>query len=133
MPIPRMRLTMNISVIAWIVFVSHSCQSLDPSYLPISICTHSIRRCSSDIAVDVWQWSDKANVLVGHSSSAHQCRNFEKIRNWARKNTILDDRIFRTAKPPQDDLSWPHDIYSDGSRSQEEGLPHDLFGHHVGR
>jgi len=81
-------------------------------------------RCSADTSVNVWQWSDNANVLVGHSTQAHQCRNFEKLRDWAQEHGMYGEEVPRDKKPPVDDLQWPHDIYSDGTRSEEEGLPH---------
>jgi len=50
--------------------------------------TSQTPRCSADISVNVWQWSDGLSHVVGHSSGAHSCINFEKVRNWARERRI---------------------------------------------
>ncbi|KAF9065603.1 hypothetical protein BDP27DRAFT_1298076 [Rhodocollybia butyracea] len=56
-------------------------------------CIDSIRQslmCSADISVNVWQWDDKIEKVVGHSDIIHSCRNFDKVRDWA-----LDRRIHK--------------------------------------
>jgi len=74
--------------------------------------------------MNVWQWSDNIQSLVGHSTNAHQCRNFEKMRDWAREHGVIGDSLNMTIKPTND-LPWPQDIYSDGSRS-EKGSSYDI-------
>jgi len=65
--------------------------------------------------VNVWQWRDKTSRLIGHTTQAHQCRNFEKIRDWAKERAMLGDEISEWVKPAEDDLVWLNDIQSDGS------------------
>ncbi|KAL1700504.1 hypothetical protein EV121DRAFT_295148 [Schizophyllum commune] len=51
-------------------------------------CVDSIRQslmCASDISVNVWQWSEHYQGLVGRVNVAHSCRNFDKLREWARE------------------------------------------------
>jgi len=73
-------------------------------------------RCSADTSINVWQWSDNLNALVGHSTQAHQCRNFEKIQQWAKEHGVIGDSLHSHVKPPEDDIPWPVDIHADGSR-----------------
>jgi Mycotoxin biosynthesis protein UstYa len=47
-------------------------------------------RCSADISVNVWKWSDEFASVVGRSDQAHTCRNFNKLHEWA-----LERRIHR--------------------------------------
>lgn len=54
-------------------------------------------RCSADISVNVWQWSIKYSGVVGYSTQAHSCRNFNKLRDWARERRIhkwIDTEFF---------------------------------------
>jgi len=57
----------------------------------VSHCVDTIRQslmCSADISVNVWQWSDSYKAVVGYSTQAHTCRNFDKLRDWAREHRI---------------------------------------------
>ncbi|TRM65373.1 hypothetical protein BD626DRAFT_398710 [Schizophyllum amplum] len=50
-------------------------------------CVDSIRQslmCTSDISVNVWQWSEHYKVVAGRVNVAHSCRNFDKIKQWVR-------------------------------------------------
>jgi hypothetical protein len=38
--------------------------------------------------VNVWQWSNKLSAVVGYSTQAHSCRNFEKLRDWAQERRL---------------------------------------------
>jgi len=69
-----------------------------------------LHRCTSDLSVNVWQWNDEKKLLVGRSTQAHQCRNFEKIRDWAKENAMFGN-YKPELKPPQDDLVWPNVNY----------------------
>jgi hypothetical protein len=55
--------------------------------------------------VNVWQWSTELLAVVGYSTQAHSCRNFNKLRDWARERRMLewiDTRLF-----VEDDLPTP--------------------------
>ncbi|KAK7052479.1 hypothetical protein R3P38DRAFT_2860562 [Favolaschia claudopus] len=45
--------------------------------------------CSSDTSVIVWQWHNSLNTSVVKGNVAHTCRNFSKIREWAKDRTLL--------------------------------------------
>ncbi|KAL1747969.1 hypothetical protein HDZ31DRAFT_60839 [Schizophyllum fasciatum] len=50
-------------------------------------CIDSIRQslmCSSDISVNVWQWSEHYEFVAGRVNVAHSCRSFDKLREWTR-------------------------------------------------
>jgi len=74
----------------------------------VSHCVDSIRQslmCSADISVNVWQWSEELSAVVGYSTQAHTCRNFNKLRDWARERQLqkwIDIRQFVA-----DDLPTP--------------------------
>lgn len=74
----------------------------------VSHCIDSIRQslmCSADISVNVWQWSQELSAVVGYSTQAHSCRNFDKLKDWARSRRIqdwIDIRLF-----VEDDLPTP--------------------------
>ncbi|KDR68097.1 hypothetical protein GALMADRAFT_78990, partial [Galerina marginata CBS 339.88] len=78
----------------------------------VSHCVDTIRQslmCSADISVNVWQWSAELSAVVGYSTQAHTCRNFEKLRDWARSRRLLewiDTRLF-----VEDNLPDPPVIY----------------------
>ncbi|KAH8813656.1 hypothetical protein DL96DRAFT_1757522, partial [Flagelloscypha sp. PMI_526] len=76
-------------------------------------CVDAIRQslmCNADISVNVWQWDDRHNKVMGRSTQAHQCHNFDKIRNWALEHT-LPKMIDLSVKLPEDDLVWKHGNY----------------------
>ncbi|KAF8873604.1 hypothetical protein CPB84DRAFT_1737235 [Gymnopilus junonius] len=66
----------------------------------VSHCIDTIRQslmCSADTSVNVWQWSTELSAVVGYSTQAHSCRNFEKLRDWARSRRLhkwIDIRFF---------------------------------------
>ncbi|KAK0476495.1 hypothetical protein IW261DRAFT_1367875 [Armillaria novae-zelandiae] len=82
----------------------------DPHANPehVSHCVDAIRQslmCSADISVNVWQWRHELSAVVGYSSQVHSCRNFDKLRDWARERRLqkwIDIRLF-----VEDDLPNP--------------------------
>ena len=46
--------------------------------------------CASDVALDVWQWSDKVNRVASRVDVLHTCRDFGKIQDWAKERFIPD-------------------------------------------
>jgi hypothetical protein len=56
----------------------------------------------------VWQWSRELDVVVGYSTQAHSCRNFDKLRDWTRELRLdewIDIRLW-----VEDDLPSPPTI-----------------------
>ncbi|KAL0071714.1 hypothetical protein AAF712_000636, partial [Marasmius tenuissimus] len=54
-------------------------------------CISSIRQslmCSADISPIVWQWSEKSHAAKERSDVVHTCRNFDKIKEWARAHLL---------------------------------------------
>jgi hypothetical protein len=50
-------------------------------------CVGAIRQplmCSADVSVGVWQWSDRLNRIAARDDVVHTCRDFDKIRDWAK-------------------------------------------------
>jgi len=78
----------------------------------ISHCVDSVRQslmCNADISVNVWQWNDQLSNVVGHSTQAHTCRNFEKLRDWSRERRV--HRWIDMKQYVQDDLPDPPIIH----------------------
>jgi hypothetical protein len=73
--------------------------------MAVSFVGNNFLRCSADISVNVWQWSEELSAVVGYSTQAHSCRNFNKLRDWARARQLekwIDFRQF-----VEDDLPAP--------------------------
>ncbi|KAG7443903.1 uncharacterized protein BT62DRAFT_971708, partial [Guyanagaster necrorhizus] len=72
----------------------------------VSHCIDEIRQSLiADASVNVWQWSDDLSLVLGYSSQAHRCRNFDKLRDWVRERQIdhwSDIKVF-----VGDDLPFP--------------------------
>jgi hypothetical protein len=80
-----------------------------PSKFTLHINLTSHFRCNADISVNVWQWNEQLDSVAGHSAIAHSCRNFNKIKDWARERRIhewIDEKLH-----VDDDLEIPV-IYS---------------------
>ncbi|PPR03482.1 hypothetical protein CVT26_007888 [Gymnopilus dilepis] len=74
----------------------------------VSHCIDTIRQslmCNADTSVNVWQWSNEVSAVVGYSTQAHSCKNFDKLREWARSRRVhkwINTRLF-----VEDDLPDP--------------------------
>ncbi|KIK70428.1 hypothetical protein GYMLUDRAFT_32436 [Collybiopsis luxurians FD-317 M1] len=54
-------------------------------------CISSLRQsitCSSDITPIVWQWSERSKAAKERSDVVHTCRNFDRIKDWARNHFV---------------------------------------------
>ncbi|THU91642.1 hypothetical protein K435DRAFT_227317 [Dendrothele bispora CBS 962.96] len=54
-------------------------------------CISSLRQslmCSADVTPIVWQWSPRSKKVFERSDVVHTCRNFDKIRGWARDHFL---------------------------------------------
>ncbi|KAF9453956.1 hypothetical protein P691DRAFT_770961 [Macrolepiota fuliginosa MF-IS2] len=79
-------------------------KALYPEYYPIgNVSDHGVARkhwghcienlrqsltCSVDIHPIVWQWVDRVQEIRVHGNIAHMCRNFDKVKEWAKQRTI---------------------------------------------
>ncbi|KIM85848.1 hypothetical protein PILCRDRAFT_347779 [Piloderma croceum F 1598] len=71
----------------------------------IDHCISSIRQslmCSADVTPMVWTWDEEAQRTFPRSDTLHSCRNFEKIREWAKDNQL--DRELILTVHVEDDL-----------------------------
>ena len=86
-------------------------------------CLNTLRQslmCHSDISVDVWQWFEHTDDMpdpfdeltsasFASTNVAHTCRNFDKIRDWARARQMRVRPDF-SSRPERNDFtipSWP--------------------------
>lgn len=51
-------------------------------------------QCSSDLATITWQWSRKQGRFLGNVHTMHTCKNWDKIHDWAIKNTAEQELDF---------------------------------------
>ncbi|TRM64878.1 hypothetical protein BD626DRAFT_490213 [Schizophyllum amplum] len=83
-------------------------------YEHLSHCVDSIRQslmCSSDISVNVWQWSEHYQGVAGRVNVAHSCRNFDKIKDWVRERLAPEDPI-NGKEYVENDLPFPPVYYT---------------------
>ncbi|KAL1754605.1 hypothetical protein FB107DRAFT_275608 [Schizophyllum commune] len=82
-------------------------------YEHLNHCIDSIRQslmCSSDVSVNVWQWSEQHQSVVGRLNVAHSCRNFDKIRDWARERAA--PQAMNVTQRIENDLPYPPIFHS---------------------
>ncbi|KAJ7771141.1 hypothetical protein DFH07DRAFT_734830, partial [Mycena maculata] len=54
-------------------------------------CLSSLREgimCSADVSVIVEQWDDARQMNLGHGDTVHECRNWDKIKEWALRHHV---------------------------------------------
>lgn len=39
--------------------------------------------CHGDVTPNTFEWNDEAGSYLAHHTTRHQCRNFERIFEWA--------------------------------------------------
>ncbi|KAJ7641908.1 hypothetical protein FB45DRAFT_901322 [Roridomyces roridus] len=65
-----------------------------PEIMPLSHLDHCVDwmrqslMCAGDTSAVVWQWDPVQNITTFQGSVAHTCRNFDKLREWAKENEI---------------------------------------------
>lgn len=60
-------------------------------WLHMDHCIDSIRQslmCSSDVAMHSYSWLDEFKYNQVNFGTVHQCRNFDKIREWAKERAV---------------------------------------------
>jgi len=65
----------------------------------LSHCLDALRQslmCSSDITPLPWKWDAQAGEAKEVAEVQHTCRNFEKVRQWAKENRVrkFDRKIY---------------------------------------
>ncbi|KAL1745427.1 hypothetical protein HDZ31DRAFT_63175 [Schizophyllum fasciatum] len=83
-------------------------------YEHLSHCVDSIRQslmCSSDVSVNVWQWSEHYEAVAGRVNVAHSCRNFNKIKDWVRER-LAPEMPFNEFEKADNDLPFPPVLHS---------------------
>lgn len=92
-------------------------QALHPEYYPpkpiergfdhIDHCINSIRdsvMCSVDVTPNIWIWDEVRQRSVPRLDTVHTCRNFEKIRDWAKIHHLEKELIYTVHV--EDDLEY---------------------------
>ncbi|KAK4243212.1 hypothetical protein C7999DRAFT_18409, partial [Corynascus novoguineensis] len=72
---------------------SGSDEAVDTLY-HLEHCVESLRQslqCASDISTIFWEWSPANSKMMGNTATAHTCRNFERIRDWAIRHKLDGD------------------------------------------
>jgi hypothetical protein len=46
--------------------------------------------CSSDISPLVWGWNKNVKIVQGRVGVVHECRNFDKITEWAEEHAVYE-------------------------------------------
>lgn len=62
----------------------------------IEHCVDSIRQslmCHADVSTLVYQWNKERQRMQFHGDVAHSCRNFNKIRDWAKSHAIMSTNM----------------------------------------
>ena len=60
-------------------------------------CVESIRQslqCFGDVSTIFWEWDEKTQRMLGNTKTTHTCRNFEKIKDWAREHSMPQQTDF---------------------------------------
>ena len=64
---------------------------LGPGESHIIHCIDSIRQslmCTADISTVVFQWSERVQGVRAYANTAHTCRNFGLLKDWALKRQM---------------------------------------------
>ena len=57
-------------------------------------CVDALRQalmCAADVGVVVWQWDEDRKRVSPRTDVAHTCRDFDRIRDWGRRNRAVRD------------------------------------------
>ena len=100
---------MSTSVTAWTRSGNHSCAYLLGICWPRSLTL--VPRCSADVSVNVWQWSEHYQAVAGRVNVAHSCRNFNKIKDWVRER-LAPEMPFDEFEHVENDLPYPPILHS---------------------
>ncbi len=79
---------------------SHHPQEFDMWHL--DHCIDALRQsimCTGDITPNVWQYSPKVQQVRPRSTALHECRNFDKIKQWGREHDADDFERFSNTEP----------------------------------
>lgn len=48
-------------------------------------------QCHSDLATIYWEWVPEHKRAYGNLATTHTCKNFEKVKDWAREHNLHGD------------------------------------------
>lgn len=51
-------------------------------------------QCTSDITPNVYQLNPRQGEITARSAVAHECRNFDKIQQWAKDHAVIKPVLF---------------------------------------
>ena len=78
----------------------------------IDHCIDSIRQslmCTVDVTPLVWQWNCERQKLIPKATVVHTCRNFDRVRDWAKEHNMVNrefDLSHRETNDPLDPATW---------------------------
>jgi hypothetical protein len=77
----------------------------------INHCVDAIRQslmCSVDVSVLTWRWNEERKTNTERGTIVHTCRNFDRIREWARERAITHtfDMDYHVLNDPLDSSTW---------------------------
>jgi hypothetical protein len=80
-------------------------------YHHVTHCIDIIRQaimCSADVTPYTWTWNETIQLHANRISTPHTCRNFDKIRDWAREHNgdLYFDGAYRELNDPLDPETW---------------------------
>ncbi|KAG0697876.1 hypothetical protein DFH29DRAFT_944379, partial [Suillus ampliporus] len=90
----------------------------DPSFqdtpevvrLHLDHCIEMIRQnimCNADVTMITWDWVERHRIPYPNFNTRHQCRNFEKILDWAVEHAVHIDKSEVTRSEDTVDLPSP--------------------------
>jgi hypothetical protein len=85
----------------------------------VNHCVDAIRQslmCTVDVTPLVWQWSDERQMLVEKATVVHTCRNFNRVRDWAKEYMMMNhgfDVNHREVNDPLDPATWDGDYHGE--------------------
>ncbi|ESK82890.1 hypothetical protein Moror_1378 [Moniliophthora roreri MCA 2997] len=65
-------------------------------------CIDHIRRsimCASDVSPNVFQWDTGENTILGNLAVLHSCRDFNRIKEWARERELQPGELDQYTQP----------------------------------
>ncbi|KAG1813504.1 uncharacterized protein BJ212DRAFT_1365333 [Suillus subaureus] len=65
--------------------------------------------CNADVTMITWDWVEGHDIPYPNFNNRHQCRNYEKILDWADKHAVHIERSEVTRL--EDTIELPLPIY----------------------
>lgn len=74
-------------------------------------CIENMRQsftCHGDVSTVVWQWNEAREATYGYLNVGHTCRNYDRIRQWAKSHTFTGELDHYTEMPVQFEVPVYH-------------------------